>query len=111
MVFVSAHYKSEDQFLVIANQLEIPLENILFCGSTEFHPILNTTIPYHPLMQVVVNQEVDIKAKHAFLDTLMRAIQIEVPDQYISFGKTFFDNETILEKTKAHCKIVGVELI
>jgi hypothetical protein len=106
MVFISGHFTSEDQFLQIAQNLKLSLDEILFCGSTDFNPQLNNRVPYHPLYQVT--GEVQVKDRHAYLDTLLRALQIESPMKILYFNASKFDHEIVLNMTKRHCEIIDI---
>lgn len=110
MVFISAHYKDEKDFASIAKELQLSMEEIIFCGSAMFSPQVDATMPYHPLLQVE-NFSTTVQQQHAYLDCLMRAIQIETPAKLIYFSATAFDTSTVLARTKEHCKIVNVEVV
>jgi hypothetical protein len=106
MVFVVGHYTSEQQMLDYAQQYQLGEYSILYCGSTSFDITPNANYPYHPLYKVM--GEPSVKEQHHYIDTMMRAIQIEHPVKVIFASASKFDTKTALQRIKEHCDIVDV---
>jgi hypothetical protein len=106
MIFVLGHFNTIEDFELISNKYSAN-EEILYCGTTSFLPSINKSLPYHPLVHVI-KSETTVAEQHAFLDTLLRAIQIEVPTKIIIYNSNMMETATVKSRMLEHCKIVGV---
>jgi hypothetical protein len=109
MVFVIAHFSTIEESKNIENVYLEKYKQVILCGSTNVLLEKNETLPYHPLF-IIENKNTTIAEQHTYIDTMLRAIQIEVPEKIIFHSATMFDTHTVLYRIKQHCEIVGVEI-
>jgi hypothetical protein len=109
MLFVTGHFENE----IICNQIlekyNTQFEKIVFCGSCNFEFEIDNALAYHPLY-VINSSETTIAQQHAYIDSMLRALQIEVPKKLIFFNATMFDTYTVLKRIEEHCVIVNIEI-
>jgi hypothetical protein len=111
MVFVISHYNSSADIDAIKTKYAVELHDndIICCGTANFQVLPDTNLTYHPLFEV--KGEVDIKQSHQYIDTMMRAIQIESPSTVVFAHATKFDSPNVLKRIKEHCDIVDAMVI
>jgi hypothetical protein len=106
MVFVVAHYNSLEEAQTVANKYNPMYQDVILCGSADFNYPKNETLAYHPIFRV--GESTSIPEQHAYIDAMLRAIQIQVPEAIIFHGATRFDTATVLFRIQQHCNTVGV---
>lgn len=109
MVFVVAHYNNIQESEAIKNLYLQKYSAVVLCGTSNFEMQKDTTLAYHPIYQII--GEADIAKQHAYIDSMLRALQIEVPEAIIFYNKTMLDTGTVLFRIKEHCKIVGINIV
>ncbi len=109
MVFIVAHYNTEAEAEQIRNFYLKKYNQVLLCGTSSFEMPLTGNIPYHPIVCTI--NGVDIRMQHAFIDTMMRALQIETPEALVLHSNTALDSETVWYRICAHAEIVQVPII
>jgi hypothetical protein len=111
MIFVVAHFTQQDDLSSVSKKYaaEYNDDHVICCGTSDVPVSINADIAYHPLVQV--QGEADLRAAHQYIDTMMRALQIECPSTIIFHGATKFDSPNVLRRIKEHADIVDVMVI
>ncbi|MFM2385554.1 MAG: hypothetical protein RL660_311 [Bacteroidota bacterium] len=111
MVFVVAHYASANDFadLRAKYSAEMQDDDIVCCGTSAIAYNKDERLAYHPLFEV--GDAMDMKLSHQYIDTMMRAIQIEAPSTVVFATPTKLDTPNVLKRIKEHCDIVDVLVV
>jgi hypothetical protein len=106
MVFVITHIESLEQFNELVNKYA-KYNKVIICGTSNIPILLDAELPYHPLFFIDEHGATQAQ-RQAYIDCMLRAIQIEVPN-HIYFNKpTLLDNITVVNHIKTHAATVGV---
>jgi hypothetical protein len=109
MVFISSHFNTSQSMLDLVQQFQHLNDEIILCGSCNFAPTINNALAYHPIFET--QETTSIAQQHAYIDAMLRALQIEVPSTLILHSATLFDTKTVLQRIKEHCEVVGISII
>ncbi len=111
MVFIISNYSSLKDLVTIQKKYNLQNDATLFCGTTTVEIDGLPNVPYHPLVNINFDATDKIKIQQHYLDNMLRAIQIEVPEKIIIDAPTLIDNSNIIEQIKIHAATVGVAII
>jgi hypothetical protein len=111
MIFLVAHFDTQDSFdtLIKKYAAQYHDDDVICCGTSAIPVTINTNITYHPLVHV--SGETDLRTSHQYIDTMMRALQIESPSTIIFHSATKFDSPNVLKRIKEHADIVDVIVV
>jgi hypothetical protein len=107
MLFISGHFENENICNTLIEKYTLQFDKIVFCGSCNFNFEKDLSLAYHPLFKTE-NRETTVAQQHAYIDAMLRALQIEVPQQLLVYNATHFDTYTVLKRIAEHCAIVGI---
>jgi hypothetical protein len=109
MIFIVAHFTDAHQIELIKKKYNDVGQEILLCGTCSIKIPINNAIPYHPIFWI--ENDITIAQQHLYIDTMCRALQMEVPTKIIFESATKLDNYTVLSRINEHAKIVGIEIV